>query len=675
MRINKIILENFGLYRGKHIFDLVPRSDGERLKPIILFGGRNGAGKTTFLNSIRLALYGKNSLGNRTSQKQYEEYLLNKIHRHPNSVLQPRFARIAIEFSFVSQGEMYTDYIERSWVNDKKKAKEELLILKDGKPLDRIDAEFWDTFISDIIPERLSQLFFFDGEKIQDIADDIKGNEAIAEAIKTLLGLDLIDKLQTDLKIFKSKEAKKFSSAVDRKILDRLDTDIEEYRTDINTSYQTKASLLSEKEGLQCAVDKLEKSMRSKGSLFADAREENLIQSQVISTKIEEIDLQIYRECSGIFPLALCPSISKVLKRQISDEDRFRKQSIIASEIKSLEAEVISSIENLSDFDANLQHKLIAKISSSFKKRCQIDNSTTELLGFAPTEAESVRTSLMLSVDNSASNVLELCRKLESQHQGLIKVQNSIKQAPDDNLLQDDFNQISYHSQQIGELTQKIKKNEDNLKSFEYQMGLLTREKLKLEDKQKEFESFQMRAGLVDNVNSTLQKYHNKLTALKINLLRQEVVSCFNTITRKSGFITDVKIDSKSFEVTLFNRQNKAVPKEDLSSGEKQIFAIAFLWALAKTSGRPLPIIIDTPLGRLDSEHRENLVKNYFPKASHQTILFSTDTEVDEELFQELSSSISHCYHLHFDKKDFNTTPKEEYFWKHEELENDRINN
>ena len=95
--------------------------------------------------------------------------------------------------------------------------------------------------------------------------------------------------------------------------------------------------------------------------------------------------------------------------------------------------------------------------------------------------------------------------------------------------------------------------------------------------------------------------------------------------------------------------------------------AISILWALSKTSGRPLPVIIDTPLGRLDSHHRINLVKNYFPHAGHQVVLLSTDTEVDKPLFDELKPYLSHCYHLIFDKAERRTHAKEEYFWKEKE--------
>ena len=73
---------------------------------------------------------------------------------------------------------------------------------------------------------------------------------------------------------------------------------------------------------------------------------------------------------------------------------------------------------------------------------------------------------------------------------------------------------------------------------------------------------------------------------------------------------------------------------------------------------------IDTPLGRLDSKHRANLVMNYFPRASHQVIILSTDTEVNEEFYGELSPNISHAYKFNYDSTTGSTQPIEEYFWK-----------
>src|SRR5699024_6098159 len=106
-----------------------------------------------------------------------------------------------------------------------------------------------------------------------------------------------------------------------------------------------------------------------------------------------------------------------------------------------------------------------------------------------------------------------------------------------------------------------------------------------------------------------------------------------------------------------------AISKRDISAGEKQIYAIAILEALAKTSGRKLPLIIDTPLGRLDSHHRDKVIHNYLPQASHQVIVLSTDTEIDQHYYQKLQPKISHAYHIVFDQATRSSYAHEGYFW------------
>ena len=95
------------------------------------------------------------------------------------------------------------------------------------------------------------------------------------------------------------------------------------------------------------------------------------------------------------------------------------------------------------------------------------------------------------------------------------------------------------------------------------------------------------------------------------------------------------------------------------------LLAIAFLWGLARVSGRQLPVAIDTPLGRLDSEHRQNLIERYFPSASHQVILLSTDTELGKEEVQQLrqQGAIAREYLLQYDGETRQTNIKPGYFW------------
>ena len=76
-----------------------------------------------------------------------------------------------------------------------------------------------------------------------------------------------------------------------------------------------------------------------------------------------------------------------------------------------------------------------------------------------------------------------------------------------------------------------------------------------------------------------------------------------------------------------------------MSAGEQQIVTTAIIWGLARASGHVFPMMVDTPLGRLDETHRGKLLEHYYPEASHQVILLSTDKEIGPK---EVSSLLDH---------------------------------
>jgi DNA sulfur modification protein DndD len=169
----------------------------------------------------------------------------------------------------------------------------------------------------------------------------------------------------------------------------------------------------------------------------------------------------------------------------------------------------------------------------------------------------------------------------------------------------------------------------------------------------------------VAKVQKTLQLFKEKLTLKKLNKLEVEVTECFRYLLHKSNLVHRVAIDSENFRLSLYDPNGQPLPKQRLSAGEKQLLAIAFLWGLARVSGRNLPVAIDTPLGRLDSSHRNNLVERYFPTASHQVILLSTDTEIGKAEVQQLrkQEAIAREYLLKYDTQKRQTTVEEGYFW------------
>ena len=109
------------------------------------------------------------------------------------------------------------------------------------------------------------------------------------------------------------------------------------------------------------------------------------------------------------------------------------------------------------------------------------------------------------------------------------------------------------------------------------------------------------------------------------------------------------------------------MPKERLSAGEKQLMVVSLLWALAICSRRKLPVIIDTPLSRLDSKHRMALLQTYVPNASDQTIVLSTDSEIYGKYYKAIKENVGNEYTLDYDDEKKCTTIQTGYRWEEEQ--------
>jgi len=164
-------------------------------------------------------------------------------------------------------------------------------------------------------------------------------------------------------------------------------------------------------------------------------------------------------------------------------------------------------------------------------------------------------------------------------------------------------------------------------------------------------------------VTTVLEEYSESLRKSKISELESNILKGLDLLLHKEDFVEKVVVNPETFEVKLLDSENNEITKDMLSKGELQIYATSLVWALAKTSGHSLPFMIDTPLARLDVEHRENIVGSFFPQASHQTIILSTDSEITSEYYDILKTAISKSYVMEFNDSKGKTEINSGYFF------------
>ena len=159
-----------------------------------------------------------------------------------------------------------------------------------------------------------------------------------------------------------------------------------------------------------------------------------------------------------------------------------------------------------------------------------------------------------------------------------------------------------------------------------------------------------------------VEKYSIALQAQKTEYLARTITDCYKQLANKSNMIDNIRMDYETLDISYYNGQGLEVAKESLSAGEKQLTVISILWALAICSGKKLPVIIDTPLSRMDSQHRTALITTYFPQASEQTIILSTDSEIDRTYYELMKKDIGDEFTLEYEDEVGSTRILRGYF-------------
>ena len=159
-----------------------------------------------------------------------------------------------------------------------------------------------------------------------------------------------------------------------------------------------------------------------------------------------------------------------------------------------------------------------------------------------------------------------------------------------------------------------------------------------------------------------LNEFKVRLQREKIDKLSATATECFQTLVEKDSLVSKIHIDTDSLDVTILDPDGHELLKNQLSAGEQQMFAISIVWALARTSGYKAPVVIDTPMARLDSSHRANFVTSYLPSASSQVMVLSTDEEIYGRYLDMIRENVAAYFTLHYQEEDQCTSIVNGYF-------------
>ncbi|QSX01105.1 DNA sulfur modification protein DndD [Haloterrigena alkaliphila] len=661
MKLTRVLISNYGPYGGENPFNLQTTDD----QPIVLFGGKNGAGKTSFFTAVQLCLHGQSAFGSRTSRSEYEKHLQDYLHESNGH--QATEAEITVEFEYGNFGSTDHYTVTRKWRDRGKSIVEDLTIKRNGSQLSDLEEDQWEDFLKELIPPGMSELFFFDGEKIQQLATAIENGDDFQDSLYSLLGLDLVDRLDTDLQIYQTNKLDESGHEEIVEKIEELDQDIEEYRNEQTEVEEHLAEKTARLEEIEAEIEQKETELSQEGGGFAKKRDKHKERRAELNATIESLEEDIRDHVRGSYPFALAPDLCNQVV------DRLEMESEATAEIAA-QNRVVTELDELADEDevwdgldvsVDKSKDIVQTLQSELFDRLADD--LPDEIRLAREFSERQRQEMYTVADRALSEVPDELRSITDELERATRerqdIEDKLSRTPEQSVLSPLIKEINDLTEERGELTTEIEQLENRLEELENYIGRLEQERENKIERYEDLDDVSDRADLAQDVRSAVQDYQDKLAQQKLKRLESVLTDHYLALSNKSQFYDQVEIDPDETTIQIKTVGGESKNQSQLSAGERQIFATAMLWALADISDRPLPFMIDTPLGRLDQEHRENLVRNFFPDASHQVLLFSTDTEITQEFYEILEEDIAAEYHLTYDEEMGQTHVEPGYFW------------
>ncbi len=657
MKFKTITITNLFSYYNDVSFDVsVPETSGRN---IIVLMGRNGGGKTSFINSIKLLFLGPSEEIRRTVQrtrtpteKQYVCGIENEWAGILNlKAKQEKTYECKVKIVWdSSDGKVIA---ERSWVIDFSRNTYSSKIQVEAGFKGVLTGDDAEDYLEHCLPRSYIPYFFFDGEEVQALAE--ANSKEIISTMERLLNIRPLENVQEQLQVLrKDWESAAMDATVKRKM-----AELESEENVLNAKLQELDQKISSKnDALNEVQHKLEGTVRDLQLLWAipnKASEARLEERQkqkeeqrddilrvladgwvrdsflktvpgLIDETLEILD-GIVNDSSGV-QVTLIDSLKSRLPniftsppypspRLEPNQAKFYEKRLL----KELEVFLINGDqESLIDID-NYRAKKIHNILSAYQA---IHNSSHQELENL-SEAQQLRKDIF-DIEKKRRETGDLSKK---QQEEFVKLQE------EERLFKSEIDKLK---EEIKELQSDRRKNSERVTTIQKDADKLTKQ---LEIAQENRKQYDFTKNLID----VLEKVKQRLKIQKRQELEKEYNMHLSRLLDSNKLIRRVEIDEQ-FKISYKDGNGQSVGMSSISAGMKQLSATALLWALKDVSGRDLPIIIDTPMGRIDRKHQENLLLEYYPNVGSQVILLPTDSELDETKHKLLKPHICREYLL-----------------------------
>lgn len=663
-----IKLHNFKRFYGSHEVDL--RTRPEDGKPIVLIGGDNGRGKTSLHEAISYALYEDDDLPGIHTRPSYAKAVVERVNR---LALDRGDQTAWVELDLAVEETIGTRHLQvkREWkLEGRDKLADVLLTIQEnGRPVDFIEnsTPICQDYLRSLMPPRIADFFFFDGERIQQFADDEAHEQRMVTAIEDILHISVYKRLRSDIKSYvidhierheiKPRDHDDYFDLM--KEVERLETELEDKKNAI-------ADVERAKEDLDVELKRLNEELKRVSSPHSSQRDELIAERAQLDQDMESARSDV-DDAFASLPLLLVGNLRTNLIQTLQNE---RASLGVPEDAERLRAR----LETLRDSwltQAKCRDLIQAKSLHELSDVFDIVAEEVFELSRTPVShlhdvSESTRARILDRLHQVTERAQSLKSALDNRESVAVRqreVELQLKSISDDPHVLQMIERHGAIKEQIGGHNTQLDALKGELDRLHHDLARSQRSLEDRREKRKANTSAKQAVRLGHNSLKALDAFIRRMAPGKLRLLQQHMEEMYWRLRKSEDPVASISIDPDTWRVDLLDSQGRPLEKRQFSAGMKEMYALALLWALGKASGREMPLVIDTPVGRLDTTNRRTLFEHYLPHAGHQVVVLSTDTEVDREWAEKLSPYVARQYRLDVDSSTNSTVIRPGYFF------------
>ena len=639
LTLGTLTLCNYRYYYGEHNIHF----SNDPKKNVTVIKGDNGAGKSNILNALTWCLYNEEVHADKKTvdlPSMNTEYIAELA-------LNNKEGEASVTLTINVDDEMWeikrtiTGYGEKdpSWTKEKPKYKfhESFNGLKVTSPsngnLKLVEGVVAQQLINDLLPSALRSFFFIDGEQLREFFK-VDASDNLQEAIEKLSQLELVKKTESSLEIYRKYLRNKLQENNPATI--QVQKAIDEKETLKRRFENDKERLKKQSKDCETDIEKLKVFLQNYNVGAISKLSEQILQLEKF---IKEAKKNYERELNSKNHYLVTSAPSILLKDTIDDAYNIIHQLIEVGDLppKMKESFIQELLKNgtcvcgtpltddsrktLKDYAEKIQISELTGIA--FEGKSEFEKHQDIIQDF-PGKIDSFNEKLEQYEDNINNWNIELLEKREEILKYNIEEINRKDR------------EMSELNQNIGELNLKIKAAERGIEETYKALKILYKQENTEIEKTKAHSEFTDKIELVQDTLIVLKNVEERVKE-KIRLsLEENTKKYFLSFLREEGLFRDVMIDH-DYKVSVINNQgwnNLGA----LSAGQYLILGYAFVVALRTITGYQAPVIVDTPLGKLDPTHQDNITKN-LPKLldKAQLVFLVTSSEYTPTVQKNLS--------------------------------------